>query len=331
VPSRGASAELECPAGSYAAASESSSCTATPPDTYATGAATKPTPCPSGTSSAAGACSCSAPSTGAQTTTGGGQQGGGTTTGGAGTEHALTVKVAPAKHPPSLLRARSPRYRLYCSVASNLLVRVGAVLRAPRGHKVVIAAPARTLSCAAERWTEATASFKLTKGAHQLLAARGAGVSLTVRAYATGSAGTGLLATATVHGRPWRLAGRGPRGTPEARSRETGAGVGYWRLFGAWRSLVARTVRVGEVPGSNPGAPIKSHRFRTRESPYIEGGVLSNGGLVRVGSLVFAVSVTAKRPHKRRCGGRFAVGLPTARSRHQQRVHHAAFTGYHSR
>jgi hypothetical protein len=27
-------------------------------------------------------------------------------------------------------------------------------------------------------------------------------------------------------------------------------------LFGAWRSLVARTVRVGEVPGSNPGAPI---------------------------------------------------------------------------
>ena len=25
--------------------------------------------------------------------------------------------------------------------------------------------------------------------------------------------------------------------------------------IGAWRSLVARTVRVGEVPGSNPGAP----------------------------------------------------------------------------
>ena len=27
-------------------------------------------------------------------------------------------------------------------------------------------------------------------------------------------------------------------------------------LIGAWRSLVARTVRVGEVPGSNPGAPM---------------------------------------------------------------------------
>ena len=33
--------------------------------------------------------------------------------------------------------------------------------------------------------------------------------------------------------------------------------------FGAWRSLVARTVRVGEVPGSNPGAPISfsSNKF----------------------------------------------------------------------
>ena len=31
---------------------------------------------------------------------------------------------------------------------------------------------------------------------------------------------------------------------------------GILARFGAWRSLVARTVRVGEVPGSNPGAPI---------------------------------------------------------------------------
>jgi hypothetical protein len=36
---------------------------------------------------------------------------------------------------------------------------------------------------------------------------------------------------------------------------------GILRAFlGAWRSLVARTVRVGEVPGSNPGAPMVSHR-----------------------------------------------------------------------
>src|SRR6476469_672965 len=36
----------------------------------------------------------------------------------------------------------------------------------------------------------------------------------------------------------------------------SGALVGYLACVGAWRSLVARTVRVGEVPGSNPGAPL---------------------------------------------------------------------------
>ena len=30
----------------------------------------------------------------------------------------------------------------------------------------------------------------------------------------------------------------------------------YCKRVGAWRSLVARTVRVGEVPSSNLGAPI---------------------------------------------------------------------------
>jgi hypothetical protein len=39
-----------------------------------------------------------------------------------------------------------------------------------------------------------------------------------------------------------------------------GAKIAVWNTHvrvGAWRSLVARTVRVGEVPGSNPGAPIR--------------------------------------------------------------------------
>src|SRR3954470_7832183 len=36
-------------------------------------------------------------------------------------------------------------------------------------------------------------------------------------------------------------------------------------FLGAWRSLVARTVRVGEVPGSNPGAPISRRRAHDRE------------------------------------------------------------------
>ncbi len=34
---------------------------------------------------------------------------------------------------------------------------------------------------------------------------------------------------------------------------------------GAWRSLVARAVRVGEVPGSNPGAPICRRSANGRE------------------------------------------------------------------
>jgi hypothetical protein len=41
-------------------------------------------------------------------------------------------------------------------------------------------------------------------------------------------------------------------------------GMCLWNteVIGAWRSLVARTVRVGEVPGSNPGAPIgRSPRY----------------------------------------------------------------------
>src|SRR5438552_678671 len=38
--------------------------------------------------------------------------------------------------------------------------------------------------------------------------------------------------------------------------RRRAAELWFTEPIGAWRSLVARTVRVGEVPGSNPGAPI---------------------------------------------------------------------------
>jgi hypothetical protein len=34
--------------------------------------------------------------------------------------------------------------------------------------------------------------------------------------------------------------------------------------FGAWRSLVARGLWVAEVPGSNPGAPIRRHTRRLK-------------------------------------------------------------------
>ena len=46
------------------------------------------------------------------------------------------------------------------------------------------------------------------------------------------------------------------------------------RCVGAWRSLVARAVRVGEVPGSNPGAPIfLCVRRQASSSEQVGGGV----------------------------------------------------------
>src|SRR3954465_7261921 len=49
--------------------------------------------------------------------------------------------------------------------------------------------------------------------------------------------------------------------------------------LGAWRSLVARTVRVGEVPGSNPGAPI--------ELPRLEAAPTRRGGGAQSPAAVF--------------------------------------------
>jgi hypothetical protein len=67
--------------------------------------------------------------------------------------------------------------------------------------------------------------------------------------------------------------------------------VEYSHCLGAWRSLVARTVRVGEVPGSNPGAPILQDqtrlppdRTRTNAVP----GEIRPAGDVRVGGRVMA-------------------------------------------
>ena len=56
---------------------------------------------------------------------------------------------------------------------------------------------------------------------------------------------------------------RSPRACSPSRSGLTPGAVGeracgILESIGAWRSLVARTVRVGEVPGSNPGAPDSS-------------------------------------------------------------------------
>ena len=39
-----------------------------------------------------------------------------------------------------------------------------------------------------------------------------------------------------------------------------------WRVLGVWRSLVARSVRVGEVPSSNLGTPISPSSEELRSS-----------------------------------------------------------------
>ena len=51
--------------------------------------------------------------------------------------------------------------------------------------------------------------------------------------------------------------------------------------FGAWRSLVARTVRVGEVPGSNPGAPIVRSSPLTSTHVHVSTGRTALRGGVR--------------------------------------------------
>ena len=56
-----------------------------------------------------------------------------------------------------------------------------------------------------------------------------------------------------------------------------------WRVLGVWRSLVARSVRVGEVPSSNLGTPIvesrevSATRFRFGHGPVTAARLASNG------------------------------------------------------
>jgi hypothetical protein len=93
------------------------------------------------------------------------------------------------------------------------------------------------------------------------------------------------------------------------RRRDGGPVVGYWARVGAWRSLVARTVRVGEVPGSNPGAPIA---FKSRECPRMQAKGPETLGFAGDGSLVFAVVRWAGWPQSGR-SERFAADLAAAK------------------
>jgi hypothetical protein len=216
VPGKAASAELECEAGSFASVAESTGCTPTPENTYSARGAFEPTPCPAGTGSGVGASSCSAvetPGDGSGGSGSAGSTGAGSKPAGPGAANPpslvspigsaaarVTVKIAAGKHGASLARTRHQRYVLRCSATTTVLVRVNARVRAGRRH-VSVAGRKRMVACRAGKPVEGVVSFGLTRVAKQLLKQHGASVRLTVLVYATGAAGRGRLASATVRGR----------------------------------------------------------------------------------------------------------------------------------
>lgn len=225
VPGIGASIAIPCPAGTFAPVTGSVSCMTTPENTYATGGASEATLCPAGTHSPAGASSCTAVSK--ETSADGSSQTSTTTTTTTTTTTApgtnaskppatslpSPVAIAPvsgpatkfaiaaARHGISLARTRSQRYAVTCSAATTVQVRAAALIVAGK-KRLTLAAHALTLKCRAAKATEATASFKLTASAKELLARHGTSVKLAVRVYATVPAAGGLLASATLRGRP---------------------------------------------------------------------------------------------------------------------------------
>jgi hypothetical protein len=217
VPSIGASVATACPAGTYASTAASVSCTTTPADTYATGGAAEPTPCPAGTHAPEGASSCATAigdtAAGASTQTSAATS---TSTANDAAKSATaqspapvsiapvavptaTYAIAASKHGASLLRTSRQRYALTCSTATTVQLRAVAVIGTGRKH-LTLAARTAKLACGAAKPTEATASFKLTRAAKQLLHERGASVKLTVRVYATGAAAGTRLAGGTLRG-----------------------------------------------------------------------------------------------------------------------------------
>jgi hypothetical protein len=114
---------------------------------------------------------------------------------------AAKFAIVETKRATSLAKARQQRYVLTCSAAMTVQVRVAALITAGKKH-LTLAARTLTLKCNAAKATEATASFKPTNAAKQLLSQHGASVKLSVRVYATGATAGTTLASATVRGRP---------------------------------------------------------------------------------------------------------------------------------
>jgi hypothetical protein len=92
---------------------------------------------------------------------------------------------------------------------------------------------------------------------------------------------------------------------------------------GAWRSLVARTVRVGEVPSSNLGAPINSFRLQVflvkvaHRSYILSGSIALTVPSVRFSLRGFARAVQAVIPRMSSLAtssGSLNMSIVTARS-----------------
>jgi hypothetical protein len=216
VPAIGASDPTPCPAGTFAPVTESISCMTTPADTYATGNAIEATPCPSGTHSPAGASSCTAVSK--ETSAGDSSQTSASTSTTSTTATSTGAKpststpspasispvagpatkfaIAAAKHGTSLAKTQRQRYLVTCSASMTVQLRVAATVRAGAKH-LALAARTLALKCNAGKAVEASASFKLSDAAKQLLAKRGASVKLAVGLYASAT----QLASGTVRGR----------------------------------------------------------------------------------------------------------------------------------
>ena len=89
---------------------------------------------------------------------------------------------------------------------------------------------------------------------------------------------------------------------------------GTIRRLGVWRSLVARSVRVGEAPSSNLGTPIR----RPGASDLLSPGRLYPRGVLR--AVIFDVDFTIARPGPdlgpagyRELGLRYGLDLDPAR------------------
>jgi hypothetical protein len=184
-----ASSQTECVAGTYAEHSGATSCVQTPAGYYSDAGAATPTPCPSGTESAAGALSCRVkqiPSAKAEHEQPSEQTG--STQTGAVLPTATLVPTAPVcqitkpDREPRFARTHKLGYMVQCNLSMVLDPRVMLTLSARHTRATVLATP-HELSTVAGKPMSGTVAFKLTKTAAHILQAKGLKLTLSVSVY----------------------------------------------------------------------------------------------------------------------------------------------------